>query len=173
MPKLQERPPDRPTDEEAVSVMALPEPHGFVSWLGIGTGLRCGELVRAQSSDIQNGALVVHQTKSGKVRRVPLSQELLGELRFRVGRLMPLTNGWRFTHQVRRRTGLVRFHPHQMRHTFGCQMIEAGVSLAALQQLMGHSTATMTQRYARISDDMVRREVERAVFGSEVRCVDA
>ena len=38
-----------------------------------------------------------------------------------------------------------------------------GVSLAAVQQLLGHSTVVMTQRYARIDDAMVKREVERAV----------
>jgi site-specific recombinase XerD len=49
---------------------------------------------------------------------------------------------------------------------FRCRTLEAGVSLAALQQLLGHSTFTMTRRYARISDEMVQREVERAIFGA-------
>lgn len=41
--------------------------------------------------------------------------------------------------------------------------MKAGVSLAVVQQLLGRSTVVMTQPYARISDEMVRREVERAV----------
>ncbi len=163
MPRLQERPPDRLTDEEAELLVQLPDPYGFIARFGIGTGLRWGELVRAQSTDIQNGSLVVHQTKSGKMRRVPLQPALLAELRFRLGRLMPLINPWGFAKMVRRYTGIRRFHAHQMRHTFACRMLEAGVSLAAVQQLLGHSTVVMTQRYARISDEMVRREVERAV----------
>ena len=36
-----------------------------------------------------------------------------------------------------------------------------GGSLAALRQMLGHSSIVTTQRYAKISDDMVRREVER------------
>jgi integrase len=163
MPKLQERPPDRLTDDEAAAITALPDPYGFIARFGIGTGMRWGELIRAQSSDVQNGALVVHQTKTGKLRRIPLPPELLAEMRFRVGRLMPLINPWGFAKMVRRLTGITRFHAHQMRHTYACRMLEAGVSLAAVQQLLGHSTVVMTQRYARISDEMVRREVERAI----------
>jgi integrase len=163
MPKLQERPPDRLADEEVAAVTSLPDPYGFIARFGIGSGMRWGELVRAQSKDIQDGQLVVHQTKTGRMRRIPLAPELLAELRFRVGRLMPLINPWGFAKMVRRYTGITRFHAHQMRHTYACRMLEAGVSLAAVQQLLGHSTVVMTQRYARISDEMVRREVERAV----------
>jgi len=163
MPKLQERPPDRLTDEEVEKVMKLPDPYGFIARFGIGTGLRWGELIRAQSKDIQNGLLIVHHTKSGKMRRVPLHPVLATELRFRIGRLMPLINPWGFAKMVRRATGISRFHAHQMRHTYACRMLEAGVSLAAVQQLLGHSTVVMTQRYARISDESVKREVERAV----------
>ena len=158
MPKLQERPPDRLTDEAVAALVELPEPYGFVCRLGLGTGLRWGELIRAQSSDVQNGALVVHQTKSGKVRRVPLAPELLAEVRVRVGRLMPFTDGTGFSRQVRRLSGIEGFHPHQMRHTYACRMLEGQVSLAAVQQLLGHSTVVMTQRYASIGDEMVRRE---------------
>lgn len=162
MPRLQEQPPKRLTDEEYQAVMALPDHYGFIARFGLGTGLRWGELIRAQAGDIQNGCLVVHDTKSGRMRRIPLSPELLAELRFRVGRLMPLINPYGFAIQVRRLTGITRFHAHMMRHTYACRMLEARVPLAAVQQLLGHSTVTMTQRYARISDEMVQREVERA-----------
>lgn len=118
------------------------------------------EVARGESGEPQ-GVLVVHQTKSGRVRRVPLSQAMWAELRLRVGRLMPLVAAWSYADKVRRHSRVVRFHAHQLRHTFACRWLERGGSLAALQQILGHASIVTTQRYARISDDMVRREAER------------
>ena len=163
MPRIQERPPDRLTDAEAVRVLAIPEPYGFVVRLALGTGLRWGELTRAQASDLEGEMLVVSQTKSGRVRRVPLAPDLLREVRSRVGRLVGFSvkSPGSFAKAVRRETGLARFHVHQLRHTFACQWIERGGSLAALQQILGHASVVTTQRYARLSDEAVRREAER------------
>jgi integrase len=107
MPKLQEHPPDRLTDTEADRLRALPDAHGFVCRLALATGLRWGELCRAQTADLERGFLLVHQTKSGKVRRVPLSGELLREVRTRVGRLVPFASlsPGSFAAMVRRATG--------------------------------------------------------------------
>ncbi len=163
MPRVQEVPPDRLTDEEVVSVLSVREPHAFVLRLALGTGLRWGELTRAQASDVEHGMLVVSQTKSGRVRRVPLSPELLAEVRRRVGRLVGYS--WKspgsFAGAVRRMSGVHRFHVHQLRHTFACRWVEQGGNLAALQQILGHASIVTTQRYARLSDEAVRREAER------------
>jgi integrase len=163
MPKLQERPPDRLTDEESDRLRALSDPHGFVCRLALGTGLRWGELCRAQAADVERGFLLVHQTKSGKVRRVPLTGELLREVRTRVGRLVPFASlsPGSFAAVVRRATGIERFHVHQMRHTFACQWLERGGNLAALQQVLGHASIETTQRYARLSDEVVMFEAQR------------
>ena len=57
--------------------------------------------------------------------------------------------------------GVAKFHAHQQRHIFACRWLERGGSLAALRQPFGHSSIVTTQRYARVGDDRVRREVER------------
>src|SRR5262245_37181695 len=163
LPRIQERPPDRLSDEEVAKLIDLPEPHGFIVRLALGTGLRWGELCRAQASDVENGMLVVSQTKSGRVRRVPLAPNLLVSVRSRVGRLVPyaIWSPGSFNKTVRGLSGVQRFHVHQLRHTFGCRWLEKGGSLAALQEILGHASVVTTQRYARISLDMVRREAER------------
>ena len=160
LPRIQERPPDRLTDEQIRVLCALPEPHGFACRLAIETGLRWGELTRAQAADIERGFLVVHQTKSGKVRRVPLSPEFHGELRNRVGRLVSFASNSpnSFNRTIRRMTGWDRFHAHQLRHTMACVWLEQGGSLAALQHVLGHASIVTTQRYARLTDVSVMAE---------------
>jgi integrase len=158
MPRVQELPPKRLTDEEAEIVANLPDPYGFVCRLGLGTGLRWGELTRARAEHVQDGWLVVSQTKSGKMRRVPLEPELLAELKLRVGQLVTLKSGWGLSEQVRKVTGIQRFHPHMLRHTFACQWLERGGNPAALQQILGHASIVTTQRYGRLTDEFVMME---------------
>jgi len=158
LPKMQERPPDRLTEDEVEQVIALPDPYGYICRFGLGTGMRWGELVRAQASDVSGSVLTVHQTKSGKVRRLPLPAALVGEIRNRVGRLIPLTNGQGVAEQVRKRTGIEAFHVHQLRHTFACRWLERGGSLTALQELLGHSSIVTTQRYGRLAEAHVHAE---------------
>jgi integrase len=161
LPKIQERPPDHLTPEEEQAVLSVPEPYRFIVRLGLATGLRWDEMERAQASDVQNGMLVVSHTKSWKVRRVPLPPDLLDEIKHRVGRLLTLHNAHGFAQQVRRYSGVERFHAHQLRHTFATRWAEKGGNVADLQLVLGHSSIVVTQRYARLTDEHVRAEAER------------
>ena len=109
--------------------------------------------MRAERGDVQSGMLVVHQTKSGKLRRVPLRRELLAEVESKTNRLVPLDppTPCHFTRMVKKLTGF----------KFACRWLEQGGSLAALQVILGHASVVTTQRYARLSDDHVRAEAER------------
>ncbi len=161
LPRIQERPPDRLDEDEVVRLTALSEPWGFVMRLGLGSGLRWGEMMRVKASDVRSGVLIVANTKNTKVRRIPLPPELAAEVRGRVGLLVPQTNYWHSVLRMRKLSGVSRFHPHQLRHTFACSWLEKGGSLAALQQMLGHASIVTTQRYARLTDEAVQREAER------------
>jgi integrase len=163
MPRLQETPPDRLTEIELARVLAIGEPQAFVIRLAVSTGLRWGELCRARADHLISGMLTVAQTKSGRVRRVPVPESMASEVRRRLGRLVPYVEGsaGSFNKLVRRRSGVAGFHVHQLRHTFACRWIERGGSLPSLQQVLGHASVTTTQHYAKLSDEYVRREAER------------
>jgi hypothetical protein len=53
----------------------------------------------------------------------------------------------------------------RMRDDFGCTWIERGGSLAPLTRILGHSSVKVTERYARLSDHMIRREADRIYRG--------
>lgn len=49
-------------------------------------------------------------------------------------------------------------HVHQLRHSFATRNVNAGMSAAVLQELMGHSNLSTTQRYFRVQPDRLSRE---------------
>lgn len=59
--------------------------------------------------------------------------------------------------------GLDKVVPHALRHTYATALVNAGVSLQALMQLLGHVSATMSLRYGRLFDATIRAEYERAL----------
>ena len=54
-------------------------------------------------------------------------------------------------------------NPHRFRHTFGADMVRAGISLPALQHLMGHSQIHTTMLYVELAPQDIWREYARAV----------
>ena len=148
-------------------------------------GLRSCEVLALQLEDLQlaDGQMRVHG-KGNKERLAPLPQEILEVL----GRYMhlerPLTNtsaffvclkgqqrgqpmsaaGLRslFRHH-RVRSQVHHANPHRCRHTFGADMVRAGMSLPALQRLMGHSQIATTMLYVELAPQDVWREYARAI----------
>lgn len=59
--------------------------------------------------------------------------------------------------------------PHALRHTYATALVNAGVSLQALMALLGHVSAEMSLRYARLFDTTVRAEYERALALAKTR----
>jgi site-specific recombinase XerD len=50
-----------------------------------------------------------------------------------------------------RRAGLREIRWHDLRHSFACQLVSAGVPLRQVQDWLGHSTMTMTMRYSHLA----------------------
>lgn len=52
---------------------------------------------------------------------------------------------------------------HQLRHTYATSLVNAGMSMQALMQLLGHSSPEMTIRYARLASPTLRAAYDQAI----------
>jgi len=57
----------------------------------------------------------------------------------------------------------LRVTPHQLRHTYGTALANAGMNLQALMALLGHVTPEMTLRYAKLASPTIRAAYEAAL----------
>jgi len=55
-----------------------------------------------------------------------------------------------------------RIVPHQFRHTYGTEMLLAGVNFAAVMKLLGHTSPEMTLEYLQITQQDLQREFQLA-----------
>ena len=61
---------------------------------------------------------------------------------------------------------------HCLRHTFATELLNAGMRLECLQQLLGHESVEMTRRYAKLTDKTREEEYFRAMAVIERREAD-
>ena len=53
--------------------------------------------------------------------------------------------------------GIENFHIHDLRHTFASMAVSSGADLYAVQRLLGHQDIAMTQRYAHLAADDLKK----------------
>lgn len=148
-------------------------------------GLRSCEVLALELEGVQlaEGQMRV-QGKGNKQRLVPLPPEIREVLGNYLRLERPLTNspalfvslkgrqrgqpltaaGLRSLFRHHRRLSQVRqANPHRLRHTCGRDMVQAGMSLPALQRLLGHSQITTTMLYVELAPRDVWREYAHAI----------
>ncbi|WP_031437947.1 tyrosine-type recombinase/integrase [Methylobacter tundripaludum] len=144
--------------------------------LAISTGMRQAELFGLKWADVnlKERYIILHETKNGERRRVPLAGlvlELLQE-HAKVRRLdtpllfpgikNPLTpidlqTPWE---TARKNAGITDFTWHDLRHCTASYLAMNGASLAEIAEILGHKTLSMVKRYAHLSDGHVSSVIE-------------
>lgn len=145
-------------------------------------GLRISEVAQLQLADLRwrEGILRLRCPKGGRERQLPLLPEvqaaMIGYLtRGRPATTLPQvfvrTSGHQacsiaqLSQAIRlafQRSGVVkpRMGPHLLRHTLATHLLQRGVSLKELADLLGHRSLAATQRYARLSPVQLRMVVQ-------------
>jgi len=144
------------------------------------TGLRVGELVSLDWPDLDLSARVLRVVgKGGKERMVPFGRPAEAALRdwladweavrcraedaepadepvflnHRGGRLTDRSIRRVVDRAVETAAVAAGVHPHTLRHTFATHLLENGADLRSIQELLGHSSLSTTQRYTHLDVD--------------------
>ena len=147
--------------------------------VAINTGLRRGELFGLDWAQVDLAAkrltVTAGNAKSRKARHVPLNKEALAVLKqwrkqgTGKGLVFPSPSGGRFDNINKAWAGLVTdaeltdFRFHDLRHHFASRLVQAGVDLYTVKELLGHADFAMTQRYAHLAPGHLAAAVEKLV----------
>jgi integrase len=144
------------------------------------TGMRRSELVYLTWDDVdfQNTRIRIQSKresgfhpKSYKPRSIPMTKELekllmdlppRGKYVFDNGKNEPLHQPDYYTHtfvSLLKRAEIRGANLHTLRHTFASYLVMAGVDLRTVQELLGHSTVKVTEKYSHLSPDHRTRAV--------------
>ncbi|MBN1687980.1 MAG: tyrosine recombinase [Candidatus Omnitrophica bacterium] len=151
--------------------------------LAYSTGLRATELVTLKMNQInltEGWARVVG--KGDKERVVPVGNKakeavlayievrknrspIATDTLFLNSRGQPLTRGGfgRELKEMAKRKGIIgRVTPHQLRHSFATRLLEGGTDIRVIQEALGQSDISTTQRYTHVRPELIRTNCEKS-----------
>ncbi len=134
------------------------------------SGLRVSELVGLNSNQLDSDLGIVRVMGKGRKERiVPVGVKAIDALKAYLegrgalmgedpifinpsgGRLTARSVG-RLIKKYTRHSGIFRkVSPHSLRHTFATHLLDAGADIREIQEMLGHSSLSTTQRYTHVS----------------------
>lgn len=138
--------------------------------VSINTGLRRGELLALCWSAIDyRHKQIATKGKSEQTQHVPLNSEAIevfknwrkqapdGERIFPYGSFKTAFSA------LLERAKITKFRWHDLRHHFASRLVQSGVPLNTVRELLGHGSLAMTLRYAHLAPDQKREAVAKLV----------
>jgi integrase/recombinase XerC len=165
--------------------------HNKIDWLGLrdyailtllyGAGLRISEAINLNINDFNEKDYIVIKGKGNKERIVPVLPIIKDRINkyieacpynFKNGEALFVgKRGERISPRIiQRRLAQLReelklpdiITPHALRHSFATHLLSQGVNLRSIQELLGHSSLSTTQRYTKIDEHHLRQEYDKA-----------
>lgn len=139
--------------------------------ISLNTGLRRGELLALTWADVKIHERILtvhsHSAKTGDTRHIPLNDEALETLRrwrkqtLHHERIFPITTSFKsaWAALLEEAKITIRFRWHDLRHHFASRLVQEGVPLNTVRELLGHGSMAMTIRYAHLAPDQKREAV--------------
>lgn len=144
--------------------------------LALNTGMRQNEILSLKWRDVNldRGTLTIVESKNGEQRTLPLNKAVMavleakGKIRHISGLVFPSQAGTKINpgnlrrafNSARDKSGIDHVRFHDLRHTFATRLVQAGVDLYAVKELLGHKSIKMTMRYAHHYPESLRYGVD-------------
>ncbi len=163
-----------PEEEEKLLQNAIPYLQDLIRF-ALNTGLRTGEIfsLRWSHVDLQRGILAVFASKTQTIREIPINsaaRKVLeawklnqkNEILFynpQTGKpFVDLKAGFALACE---KAGIEEVTWHTLRHTFASRLVNSGVDIVTVKELLGHSSISVTMRYAHTNIESKRAAVEK------------
>jgi integrase len=170
--------------EEEQRLLANSAPHlKVILAMALNTGMRKGEILSLtwNSIDFDNNLFIINASnnKSKKLKKVPINSYLktmLLELKMRNSRLInsekiehvflgddhkPVKEVKTAFRNACKRAKIEGLRFHDLRHTAGTRMLERGVNIVAISEILGHSSIETTRKRYLHPDNTLRDAVEK------------
>lgn len=153
-----------------------------------GTGIRASECAGLAEKDIHWEESTIRVTgKGGHERTIPMNQEVVHVMRqyrlarggakatepffrSREGGALSRNAIYERVRGTARRAGIAkRVSPHKLRHSFATHLVQEGVGLVTLRDLLGHKQITSTQIYIHLTAKDLRHAAEKHPVGKLIK----